>query len=466
MARTNVRIIKPAPRTHEGAVAARITDEQQLRRSVMSCLLWEKEFYESGEVVANRIARLASSLPTEVVAGIAIEAREKMHLRHVPLWLVRAMAPNGGRIVGDTLARVIKRPDELGEFLSLYWKDGKTPLAKQVKRGLADAFGKFDEYQLAKWNREGDVRLLDVMRLVHPTPATEEQAALWGRLRDGTLATPETWEVLLSSGRDKNEVWTHLLLDDKLGGLALLRNLRNMLQAGVDRSLIREAINNNAFHRVLPFRFIAAAAHAPELEPELEQAMFRAASSLDRLPGKTALVVDHSGSMLQPLSSKSDVTRFDAAAALAILLREVAEDVDIIAFSAPGAVHGYHAVYHGGSRKGQAVDLGVGRPPVALVPPRRGFALRDALEVATPWWGTNTEDAKQMADQRGYDRVIILTDEQSHQKITAPAGKGYVINVASARNGIGYGPWVHIDGWSENVVHYIASLEAGGVAAV
>ena len=39
-------------------------------------------------------------------------------------------------------------------------------------------------------------------------------------------------------------------------------------------------------------------------------------------------------------------------------------------------------------------------------------------------------------------------------------GNGYVINVASAKNGVGYGPWTHIDGWSEAVVDYVRHLES------
>jgi hypothetical protein len=53
----------------------------------------------------------------------------------------------------------------------------------------------------------------------------------------------------------------------------------------------------------------------------------------------------------------------------------------------------------------------------------------------------------------------VITDEQSHDHVHAPSGKGYVINVASNRNGVGYGEWTHIDGWSEAVVDYIAELE-------
>jgi hypothetical protein len=58
-----------------------------------------------------------------------------------------------------------------------------------------------------------------------------------------------------------------------------------------------------------------------------------------------------------------------------------------------------------------------------------------------------------------YDRIIVITDEQSHDSVGAPRGRGYIINVASARNGVGYGPWTHIDGFSEAVIDYIRELE-------
>ncbi len=66
------------------------------------------------------------------------------------------------------------------------------------------------------------------------------------------------------------------------------------------------------------------------------------------------------------------------------------------------------------------------------------------------------------AMQEKYDRLIVITDEQAHDKVPAPRGRGYVINVGSYKNGVGYGKWVHIDGWSEAVVEYIRSLEELG----
>jgi 60 kDa SS-A/Ro ribonucleoprotein len=61
--------------------------------------------------------------------------------------------------------------------------------------------------------------------------------------------------------------------------------------------------------------------------------------------------------------------------------------------------------------------------------------------------------------RESYDRLVVVTDEQSHDRVPAPRGVGYVVNVASYRNGVGYGEWTHIDGWSEAVVEYIRSAE-------
>src|SRR6202007_2263470 len=117
--------------------------------------------------------------------------------------------------------------------VAIYWAQGRTPLSAQVKKGLAAAFTKFDEHALAKYDRAGVVRLRDVLFLCHAKPKDADQAGSWRRLIEGHLYTPDTWEVTLSRGGDKREHWERLLAEHKLGGLALLRNLRNMKDAGV-----------------------------------------------------------------------------------------------------------------------------------------------------------------------------------------------------------------------------------------
>ena len=106
--------------THEGAPAAVLNAEQRLRRSVASCFLWEDEFYEDGLSIADRIATLAADVAPEVVAALAVEARERFNLRHAPLLLLSVLTRTGAGtpLVADTIARVIQRADELTEFLA------------------------------------------------------------------------------------------------------------------------------------------------------------------------------------------------------------------------------------------------------------------------------------------------------------------------------------------------------------
>ena len=308
--------------THEGAVARVINPEQQLRRSVMACMLWEDTFYEDGQSVADRIAATVEKVKFDKVAEIAIEAREKMKLRHAPLFLARALAKRkAGRAMGDLLERIIQRPDELTEFLALYWKDGKKPLAKQVKVGLARAFRKFNEYELAKYDRADKVKLRDVLFLAHAKPKDEAQAALWKKLVDGQLATPDTWEVSLSAGADKKEAFTRLMAEKKLGAMAFLRNLRNMHEAGVAKGLVAEYASGLKVERVLPFRFITAARVVPQWEDVLEPLMMKCLAGQEKLPGRTVLLLDVSGSMDEKLSAKAETTRLDAGLGLGVLLR-------------------------------------------------------------------------------------------------------------------------------------------------
>ena len=146
---------EPYPRTHEGARAAKITPEQALRRSVLSCMLWEGEFYEDGVQIAGRIRELVARVDAEKVAALAIEARERMKLRHAPLLLVREMArlASHRHLVAETLYQVIQRADELSEFVALYWKAlGAAPGRAAVGGCKARAV-----HEVRRRGRRGDV---------------------------------------------------------------------------------------------------------------------------------------------------------------------------------------------------------------------------------------------------------------------------------------------------------------------
>lgn len=449
--RLNTKQVSPHGFTHEGAHAAPMNAEQALRRSVMSCFLWEKEFYEDGQEIAKRISELAAQVDSKVISEIAIEAREQGNLRHVPLLLLSVLAGGSKRlvenkrgvflphVVGETISRVVQRADELSELLVIHAKVNKVKpskikkvLSAQMKKGLAKAFTKFDEYQLAKYDRDGAVRLRDALFLVHAKPKDKTQAALWKRLVANELVAPDTWEVQLSGGKDKRETFERLIKEGKLGYLALLRNLRNMAEAKCDSDLVKEAIvaRKGGAQRVLPFRYIAAARAAPQFEPAIDQALCEAIGELPILPGKTVVLIDVSGSMNAKLSEKSDMARMDAAAALGAIWPG---DVRMFTFS----------------------------NTLVEVPPRRGMAGVDAIVRSQSHCGTYLGQAIASINANiMHDRIIVITDEQSHDRVPEPIGKqAYMINVASTKNGVGYGKWTHIDGFSEGVLKFIHAYE-------
>ncbi|MCQ2735606.1 MAG: TROVE domain-containing protein [bacterium] len=435
MSKLNVPGKQAVHATFEGAKAVALSPIQELRRTVMACLLWESGFYESGKDIADRIASLVPLVKeTGDLEKTVIEARNDMHLRHVPLFLIREMArhDNHKGAVACLLEKTIQRPDELAEFMAIYWKNGRCPISAQVKKGLAAAFRKFDEYQLAKYNRKAPIRLRDILFLVHPKPENKGQEDMWRRLAESRLNPPDTWERALSSGCGKKETWTRMLSEKKLGSLALLRNLRNMMDAEVDFELINSAILAMSVDKILPFRFIAAKQSAEEFAPALEKSMLKSLEGTAKLKGRTILLVDASGSMYSYVSFRAAMSRFDASHGLAVLLREVCENVSIYTFS----------------------------EYIKKVKDARGFALVSNISASQPAGGTKLGKAVEFINKNeDYDRIIVLTDEQTEDAVPDPKKSlAYMINIASSANGVGYGAWTHIDGWSESVVKYISEM--------
>jgi 60 kDa SS-A/Ro ribonucleoprotein len=448
MASVNKRSVAKKAKTFEGAVVVAPGNFEELKRTVLNCLLFEDTFYEKGSTVAQRIKQLVPQCAAADVAALAVDARERFYLRHVGLFLVRELARvrGNGPLVAKTLEAIVQRPDELTEYVALYLADGKKPLSAGSKRGLRKAFAKFSPYSLAKYQeRDKTIKLVDVLRMVRPKPL-ENQVEAFKALRAGELRSFDTWETELSAGKDKKETFAKLLSEGKLGGLATLRNLRNMKEAGVPEKLIRERLKNGEFGKVFPYRFVTAAKIVPSMEDALEVAMFKALEGVETLPGVTGLLIDVSGSMDAAISAPRprfgarapvmETTRVDVAAGLAILLREKAEVVKVATFSSG----------------------------VVEVAPRRGFALRDAIHSSQPHSATYLKRALEtlkVSSWNNVDRVIVITDEQSADGIcSAWTPHAYVINVAPHVVGVSTrNSWTHVDGWSERVFDYIAEVE-------
>ena len=208
-----------------------------------------------------------------------------MYLRSVPLVLAveLAKASSGNSIVSKTVNGIVKRADEITELLAYYQvANSRTgtkklnKLSKQIQKGLSNAFNRFDEYQFAKYNRPAEIKLRDALFLVHPKAKDEAQQMLFNKIAQNELATPYTWETelsMLGQANFENErakraafksKWEELIESDKLGYMALIRNLRNILEAEVSYDHIRKVCdylsNANAVanSKQLPFRFLSA----------------------------------------------------------------------------------------------------------------------------------------------------------------------------------------------------------------
>jgi hypothetical protein len=421
--------------THEkGRASKNISPQQELERSVLACMLFEDTFYEDGISIEQRISSLSKKVDPEVVLQLAVKTYKEFKIRHVPLLMITNLFKTHlGKPLADAIEMICTRPDQMTELLSIYWKDGRKPLSAQLKKGLAKAFCKFDEYQLSKWNKDTPIKLRDIMFLTHPRPKDKEQEDLFKRVASNTLKTPETWEVKLSAtkGNNKEKAWEELLKEGKIGYLALLKNLRNMMEANVDIDLIRKAIlERKGASKILPFRFISAMEYAPALFNELDYAFMRSVDELEKFDGTTAILIDVSGSMEASLSQHSQMKRLKAASALAAMF--------------PGNKRIFTFSY----KTMECVNMS-------------GLGLINQIYQSQPHGGTYLARAiTDINNHCKFDRMIVITDEQSHDGITNPAcEKAYIINVAPYQKGVGYGRWVHISGFSEATLKYIQAYE-------
>lgn len=435
-----------------GNRAAAQPAEQLLRRAVLACLLWEDVAYEGSG--SDSIAALIPQVDAVIVAEIAMEARINQKLRHVPLFIASEMLKHDAhrKLVALLLPQIITRPDQITDFLAIYWKNGKKPIANQAKRGLADCFNAFSEFQFAKYDRDGKIKLRHVMFLVRPKPVQGNEE-LFKKIASRELSTPDTWEVALSTGKDKKETWTRLIEEGKLGALAFLRNLRNMKDANVQQTVIRKGFNTIKSQMLLPLNFLSAAAHAPEFLSDISDMMIRTYNDLPKLKGKTIFVVDVSGSMGNSISSKSNFKRQEVANAMAILAFATCEEVEIWCTAGD--------------------DSGRRHKTELLKYPSKGFELNNQILKMSLTLGAGgiftrqcLEHIKKYTSFAEPDRIIIFSDSQdcdhAGSGLPAPFGKNnYIVDVSANARGINYkGVWTaEISGWSEKFLPYIASSE-------
>ncbi|WP_207532436.1 TROVE domain-containing protein [Desertivirga arenae] len=350
-------------KNHEGEKAFAVNARMELYSLVVTWSL-NDSFYEKNEERLLRLRDLIAKNNPLFVAKLALYARHKMYMRSVPLLLITELAKihSGDNLISQVVPKVVSRADEITELLACYqMMNDRTGvkklnrLSKQLQKGLSVAFNNFDEYQFAKYNRNTAIKLRDALFLVHPKAKDEAQQLIFDKIVKDDLETPYTWETEFSSlgqqqfANDKVKLkafkakWEELINSGKLGYMALLRNLRNILEAGVSYESIRKACEvlssekQVANAKQFPFRYLSAYRElltvsngfGGEVLEALEKAVQASAINIKGFDPETKVLLacDVSGSMQMPVSAKSKVLLYDVGLMLAMLLQNRCKNV-------------------------------------------------------------------------------------------------------------------------------------------
>jgi hypothetical protein len=249
----------------EGNPAYAMSPKAKLVTQVLTSFFDEAKFYgDNSEELQATVEEVIKADPA-FVAKLAVFARREFHMRSVSHVLTAYLAHEveGKPYVRRTVKGVALRGDDVTEIMAFYLNTFGKPIPNSLRKGIADVLTGFDEYTLAKYKgSDKALKMRDLLCLCRPKPRDDAQAALWKRCLEGTLATPVTWETQLSANGNNARTWENLIDSGKVGYMALLRNLRSIIQAAPSNQekVFAMIENPEAVRRSqqLPFRFLSA----------------------------------------------------------------------------------------------------------------------------------------------------------------------------------------------------------------
>lgn len=482
-----------------GGEAYEMSKKSRLVTGVLTTFFNEPKYYGDTSKDIVKTAREMVKEDPQFVAKLACYSRNEFHMRTISQVLAAEVAhgAKGNPITRRMTKKVVERPDDMTNILAYYFDtfgarkmDGKknNPVTRGLVRGIGDIFeeGRFDEYQLAKYKGvKNVVKLRDALLLARPKPKDKNQAELFKRLIENTLATPETRETVLSQKGQSKEVWEDLIERNRMGYFACIRNLKNFLEQGVSKthlSKVANYISNEkavAGSKLLPFRFYTAykqldfytaykqldnvRGHSgvAELKAALEQAMSHSVKNLPRLDGITYMTADESGSMTSPLSKDGMIRQIDVGNLLMAMGAGFCEQVHCSAF---------------------------GDKHVSIKVPNDGKILKNAKMIENEGrkagWSTRLDKVFSHLVNSGtfVDRIIVFSDMQAYENSLGgyygKSNKSCQTRLTEYKKKVNPKVWLHsidlsgygtskvcqsrvneIAGWSEKVFDFIKLSE-------
>lgn len=453
-----------------GHVAYDMFDKDKLVTQVLTTFFGEAKFYGDNTSEMIKLAESVAVKEPRFVSNLARYARKEMHLRSVShaLSCVVAKVVESKKYIKETIADVVERADDITEILAYYISMYGKPIPNGLKKALGKALKKFNEFQISKYSGgDKQVKFKDVLKLTHVKPSNDKEQELFNKIINDNLETAVRWETELSAKGNTKEVWEELIAENKLGYMALLRNLRNIINAqpkNIDLAIDKLTNKTEVLKsKQLPFRFYSAYNEIKKLNgfkdkylDALETALELSIENLPKIKGKTVIAIDVSGSMSDPISKNSDIRCIDLSRLLGVMASKFCDESLVMTFSS---------------------SWGNGNTVNVINLSKRGGMIHQANEIPFVGGGTPMQAPFEYLIRHNIkaDRIIVLSDNEAN------SSKGTIQTYANNyRNSINKDFWVHaidlqgygtqqftgdktniVAGWSEKVFEFINLAEEG-----
>lgn len=448
----------------EGHVAYAMTDKAKLVTQVLCSFFDEEQFYGKNTEDMTQTIKAVIAKEPQFVSNLAVFARRVFNMRSVSHVLTAYLAHevSGKPYVRRTVEGVTLRGDDLTEIMAFYLSTFGKPIPNSLRRAIADKLVTFDEYTLAKYKGDNKaVKMRDLICLCRPRPQTSKQEGMFKRCLENCLETPLTWESELSANGNNTETWERLIDSGKVGYMALLRNLRNIIKANPSNiQTVYDTIQDPERVRKskqLPFRFYSAYKAVADIAGSktfdvLENALESSVDNMPKLPGTTVIAVDISGSMGSPVSSNSEVKCYEIAMLLGLLANRICDNSIFYTFNS-----------------------GINKEMVSSK-----CSIIEKVSATNCNGGTNMSlpFQKMINDKIKADRIIVLSDNMNNGGLWGNSPTQHYAD--EYRKITGNNIWVHgvdlqgygtqqfygaktniIAGWSEKVLDFILLAEQG-----
>ena len=467
-------IPKENAKNRQGCAAYSLSDELRLI-SMLNTIKLEPQFYRSENQTMRElrdlIERIGLKDPYFVAQAIVYSRCLGEGMRSINHLAAALLAPfisgkeYAKRFYGlwdkkEKKGGCIYRVDDMSEIKDVYAALNKSTLSNSMKKGFAAVLEALDTYQLAKYKDT----VIDMANLTHPKSAlSKAEIVVDGKkmkvidaLMKGVTVSADTWEVANSeAGQEvakavkagkltkaeaevtlanaKNDNWEAMLTEGKLGILAAIRNIRNMLNSPrkeVVDALCKLVSNGQAIRngKIMPYQidyayevvkkeFSNSADGRRVMEALLKGYEYAVPNLAEALPGRTCVMVDCSGSMntyCTQAGQRSNIAT-SAAEKAGLIAATIAKatNADVVRF-------GSHAEFYSYDPNESVFSLGrkIGHDNMG------GTSIPSAFELI--------RNAK-----RQYDRIILLSDNECNARSywsgdwVSGAYKKYVHDVAN-----------------------------------